>query len=390
MRSSTRKKLLYFMVDNPMRLKAGNMTRCVSMLNYLQQQADFLEVDFLSIHPWSEADIARFHTLYPDIELHLFHLNRSKKNRSYLDYFFNEKVPRLLRNLLKYEPTHLNNVDYYVEQQIKKEFADKEFDVLIVSYANWARLREFIPATYAINDSHDFLTRQYMPHGKQAFGAASRLFKSELEALQQFDEVWTYSMEEHYIFDQFLENKVALLPVSFPAQIQPVDREIQQDILYVASENEHNVRSMEWFIKYVLPELKGLKISVVGKICEAIPDHPSLDKLGVVEDLEALYQHSKITMCPMLTGTGIKIKVLESLAHGIPVVTNRRGVDGLVNKVNNGCLVSNNPREFALYIKELLTNREFFEEQSDLAATYFLENHSLEKEHEFLNNSLLD
>ena len=44
------------MPDNPSARKAGNLTRCTQMLNYLESLSDIYEVDFLSIGDWEKED----------------------------------------------------------------------------------------------------------------------------------------------------------------------------------------------------------------------------------------------------------------------------------------------------------------------------------------------
>ena len=91
----------------------------------------------------------------------------------------------------------------------------------------------------------------------------------------------------------------------------------------------------------------------------------------------------------MLSGTGIKIKVLEALSHSLPIVTNRRGVDGLVNKKSNGCIVESTGKGFAKAILRLLKDESFYLEKKKEAETYFLENHIFEREKEVLDNIFL-
>jgi len=130
----------------------------------------------------------------------------------------------------------------------------------------------------------------------------------------------------------------------------------------VASDNPHNIRSIHWFVESVLPKINGLSLHIFGKICRAVPDHSQIVKHGMVDNLDEVYQQAKIAICPMLSGTGIKIKVLEALSYGIPVVTNRRGVDGLVNKVQNGCLVAEDGSDFARAIMELAHDERHYEQ----------------------------
>ena len=73
----------------------------------------------------------------------------------------------------------------------------------------------------------------------------------------------------------------------------------------------------------------------------------------------------------MISGTGVKVKVVEALAHGLPVVCNLRGTDGLPNKRLNGCLVSDDPATFADNIITLLGDQDLYVTQSALAKQLF-------------------
>ena len=70
-------------------------------------------------------------------------------------------------------------------------------------------------------------------------------------------------------------------------------------------------------------------------------------------------------------------KIVSCLSFGIPIVCNERGVDGLLNKTNNGCLVTNNPDQFARFIQRLSQDETFYELNSNNAIQFFKENHSI-------------
>jgi glycosyltransferase involved in cell wall biosynthesis len=66
----------------------------------------------------------------------------------------------------------------------------------------------------------------------------------------------------------------------------------------------------------------------------------------------------KITVIPLLSGSGVRIKLLEALALGIPVISTGIGAEG-VNVVNGEhLLIADNPREFAHAIALLLDDEE--------------------------------
>ena len=77
------------------------------------------------------------------------------------------------------------------------------------------------------------------------------------------------------------------------------------------------------------------------------------------------------------------------MSHSLPIVTNRRGVDGLLNKTLNGCIVENTGKDFAEAILKLLHDKSFYIEKKKEAEKYFLENHSFEKEKKVLDNIFL-
>ena len=65
----------------------------------------------------------------------------------------------------------------------------------------------------------------------------------------------------------------------------------------------------------------------------------------------------------MIMGTGTKIKVLEAIQHGKPVVTTLQGLQGQVNKLNNGILATDIPENFIYSVKALLDDQEYYKNQ---------------------------
>ncbi len=223
-----------------------------------------------------------------------------------------------------------------------------------------------------IIDTHDFLTSQFQFKKRFKLG---KFFQKELSILNNFDKILVISIEEQYLFSQFSDKKIEIVTHVLPSKIS-LKSEQKYDIIYVASDNEHNIKSAKWFFSKVYPLLpKSLNIVVVGKIGNHIANYKNVEKIKFVENLDAIYSQSKIAICPMLSGTGLKIKVIEAMSFGLPVVCNERGVDGLLNKIHNGCLVTNNEIQFSNYISELIDNNDFYEKTSLACKLYFEEIH---------------
>lgn len=375
------------MPDNPLKGKGGNLTRCNQMLTYFQKNCNTLDVTFIFSMDWDEESEQVFKLKYPDLNLKIFQLKMSKSNL--FKYLINDKIPKELNRA--FNKNTLDLTTPYFRGLFKKEIQDNHYDIVMISYSTWGNIIDDIQGPYFILDTHDFMTLQYKINYEDSIDFdIGKLFRNEMNVLKKYNEIWTYSIEEHYIFDQFTNSNVKLVPVSSAVNSNDLAAPIKYSVLYVASDNQHNVNSIQWFINRVLPLLGNVKIYIVGKICSKIQDEANIVKLGLVNDLDAIYKQSKITICPMLTGTGVKIKVLESLSYGLPVVTTRRGVDGLVNKSQNGCLIANEEKEFARYILKLLSDQTFYTQHQIEARSYFEKHHHPKLETQFLDKIFME
>ncbi|MXO07343.1 glycosyltransferase [Flavobacterium sp. HBTb2-11-1] len=372
-------RVLYFYPENPLLKTQGNNARALALLEYFKNRNTEVDLVGVTTDVYTEKELNKLKEEELISKGYLLPIFIRKKNK--LKYFFYQSLPnRISRNISLFDRTRIGHYETFTS--ILKA---NQYDIIVISYVYWSKLvknRPDIKNTKLIIDTHDFLTSQFQNKKKFKLG---RFFQKEIEILSDFDKILVISPEEKYIFSQFIDKEIALVTHSLP-QKSDLRAEKKYDIIYVASENEHNTKSAKWFFDHVYPLLsKSLKIAVVGKITKFIDDYPNVEKISFIENLDDAYSQSRIAICPMLSGTGIKIKVIEALSLGLPVVCNERGVDGLVNKSHNGCLVSNDPNQFADYINKLLTDSDFYRKISSEANSYFSAHHSLEATYSLLD-----
>ena len=110
-----------------------------------------------------------------------------------------------------------------------------------------------------------------------------------------------------------------------------------------------NLQGLDWFLTHcrddVLATLPQVGIDVVGAGTDRGLDaaRPWGDRVrfhGWVDDLDAVLGGSAALLSPLRTGSGVKIKVLEALARGLPVVATPAGVRGVEATDETGCLVA--------------------------------------------------
>jgi len=116
-------------------------------------------------------------------------------------------------------------------------------------------------------------------------------------------------------------------------------KETSKQLLYVGTLNwEANIDGLLWFFESIWPDVlekdPDIVLKIVGKnpdpsLIEAAKDLRNIEFTGFVEDLEPLYKQSRVFIAPLRYGSGIKVKVLNAMCRGIPVVTTAIGAEGL-------------------------------------------------------------
>lgn len=120
-----------------------------------------------------------------------------------------------------------------------------------------------------------------------------------------------------------------------------------------------NIEGAQWFMKRVWPDVvrsvPGAVLVLAGngsdKVLEGSPAE-GVVATGYVADLKTVYSGCTIAVAPLLRGSGVKFKVPQALAYGLPVVTTTVGVEGLPP----GCpaVVTDDARETARIVVDLL------------------------------------
>lgn len=127
-------------------------------------------------------------------------------------------------------------------------------------------------------------------------------------------------------------------------------------MLFVGSfRHQPNLQALRWLIERVLPlviaERPQARLAVVGS--EPPPAHSfaaltgAVELLGYVDDIREPLERYAVFVCPILAGSGVRVKLLEAFASGIPVVSTRIGAEGLTNQDGEICLLADEPEAFA-------------------------------------------
>ncbi len=101
----------------------------------------------------------------------------------------------------------------------------------------------------------------------------------------------------------------------------------------------------------VLSQLPDARLIVAGpapeKISQFASPPPGVEFTGFVDDLEELYGSIRVVVCPILSGAGTRVKLVEAAAFGKPIVSTRIGAEGLDFEDGVHALLRDDPAEMA-------------------------------------------
>lgn len=135
-------------------------------------------------------------------------------------------------------------------------------------------------------------------------------------------------------------------------------------LIFTGSFNYYpNYEGIIWFLEKVYPQVQvhcpSVKLLITGDHAgRPIPPASNVTLTGFVEDIRPLVARSSISVVPIISGGGTRLKILEAMALHTPVVTTRKGSEGLDVIHGSDILIANTPDEFAENIIKLLKESE--------------------------------
>jgi O-antigen biosynthesis protein len=130
--------------------------------------------------------------------------------------------------------------------------------------------------------------------------------------------------------------------------------------------HQPNLEALEWFSQRVLPRVlerrPEARLVIVGADPpprHSLPDSAgAIDLVGYVEEVREPLARYAVFLCPVLSGSGVRVKLLEAFAAGMPVVSTRLGAEGLAERDGDLCALADSPEAFADKIVELFEQPE--------------------------------
>lgn len=195
-----------------------------------------------------------------------------------------------------------------------------------------------------------------------------RALRYELKLLPRMDRVQVCTRDNAEYLESFLPGLKGKIDDGYRAGIdtaqygfKPSGREPFTLLFLGSFRHLPNVEALQWFLKEVFPKIRTAepraRLVIVGSDPpprHSLRDAEAIEMIGFVEDVREPLARYAVFVCPILAGSGIRVKLLEAFAAGIPVVSTRVGAEGLADKDGEVCALADDPAEFAARAVRLL------------------------------------
>ena len=283
-------------------------------------------------------------------------LNLFTKKSYHVERFISERFKKKLKQLLEKEHFDVVQLEMlymtpYVETIRENSKAMIVLRAHNVEHKIWERISK---------ETKFFLKRWYINH------LAKTLKEYELNALETVDGIAAITRKDAAYFRKYCSKPIIDIPYGvYPEEFTPkYEIEGKPKFYHIGSMNwMPNEEGIRWFIDEVLPKtVEKVPDFVYHLAGRSMPEWLTTLKslhvnvIGEVPDAKAFVAQHDVAIVPLLSGSGIRIKIIESMAMGKTVITTRVGAEGILYDEDVNIIIAENKAKMVEAIRSLNEN----------------------------------
>lgn len=308
----------------------------------------------------------------------------TKNEKEPVDLF--SLLPRRIKNAMRYRwykrtfagTTDSNFLKYYL--LLKSILKKNSFNAVILENLDTINavdiIRRYDKKTVIIYDTHNvgsLLAEEEVEKGIMKTANMLAIHQAEQNLYKTVNAVLTCSdkdldefkkMNRNILDGIVIPNGVHLEDIYYDGGVQ---LDVPEYIVFCGSLGyEPNTEGLDWFYKSIWPKVKemfpALTLLVLGS--GKLPAHllyMAVDKsllfTGTVEDVKLWYNKASIAIAPLKSGSGTRLKILEAMGLGLPVIATSKGAEGIDYQEGENIIIADDDKAFVDELAMLLTNK---------------------------------
>jgi glycosyltransferase involved in cell wall biosynthesis len=265
-----------------------------------------------------------------------------------------------------------------MQRLTRRILAETVFDTVIVSGAVMENYTLDTPdATFRTLEEHNSLSRLMYERYRRSDKSIARwrywiswqkARRYERRSFRRYDLVTLASEQDKVYSEQLVHERqarVRVIPNGVDCARNKVDRrnEVKDRLIYNGSMTYRpNFEAVQYFLRQIYPRIKsslpGVTFNVTGSYEGVELGDLRLDEsvrlTGYVEDVRSEVASAAVCVVPLHEGGGTRLKILEAMALGTPVVSTSKGAEGLMVTAGQHLLIADEPQVFAQETLRLL------------------------------------
>ncbi|WP_300729834.1 glycosyltransferase [uncultured Bacteroides sp.] len=379
------KKILFITPYVPYPLDSGGNQAFFNMVDYIRR---FMSVSILLYPHVSQhrQNIESLKKIWPDVTFYVFEEQVPKARHPFYYKLLDKiersaarKMRRQVRASIEKEKQHTVLFESTYNQLPKQyleyvaEISRKGFDFIQVEFYELVSLGYILPQEaetifvhhelrFIRNENELSLFPAPTPLDRMCYEVAKNY---ERDALRTYKHIITLTETDRNILKDFIgQENIHTSPavIQIPRNENICFKPAEECRLTFIGSGLHapNKDAVTWFIKEIHPLLcranLPFTLEVIGawdkKSVHEFSQIPHVKMAGFVDDLHS-YLNGSISIVPIRIGSGMRIKILDSIAARTPIITTTKGVEGLDLRNHMECLIADTPEAFAEAIMQL-------------------------------------
>ncbi len=305
---------------------------------------------------------------------------------------------------LEFPLVEQNRYESYIHEFKKNKIIHKLFNEILsresidVVFLDYAFLGQYIntfktlgiPVIYGTHNSQALLTKEIPTTSfRQQLKRNGKVYLQQLHEklfFKKSNKLIVVSNEDKDYHKKFVaEKNIVVLPNFLDEEKYTFFCKKKENYLVMTANFNafQNYKGLEWFLNHVWnDELRNLTtLKLVGKGSTGILQKLNIEnrnnivEVGMVENIQLYISKAKVSLIPLLHGSGTRLKCLESMALKTLIVGTNKGIEGILHE--NNIVVADRANEFQKALLDILKNKVDIVHKTGNAYRLFLEHYSL-------------
>lgn len=311
----------------------------------------------------------------------------------YLDFM--NQLKYTVKNMISYDNLHTRSfLNYYYHENMSKLISEKtteDIDLVITDMpmAFYAKKIQKPKIVYAFDAVSNYNYNMY----KKSESITSKIYwYLNYLKIHRYEKV--YNSFDYCVLVNNKDKKLLKKDINTPIEVIPngvdtkyfTNKSIEEEVKLVFlgdMSTPPNNDAVKYFIEDIYPEvLKEISVNfyIVGRnpsdYIQKLSENPNIIVTGSVNDVREYLTKGSIFITPMVSGTGIKNKILEAMSMELAVVSTSTGISGIDSDNNIHYLLADTPKEFKRKIIQLYNDKKLRDDLGSSARLFVEKNYS--------------